>query len=413
MKQFLTTLAVLCMANVTSFAVHPKIAHDLKITDAGEMVDVIVEFKQQATESNHRKMRGKGGFLRATLHSIKASVYSIPAGELERLADDPDVEFISPDRKVHGMSDVTRQAVNTAAAWQLGFTGKGIGVAVIDSGVDGKDGMSPNGRVVYGENFVAGATDALDHYGHGTHVAGLIAGSGSLSGGKYKGLAPDVNIINLRVLDANASGTDSAVIAAIQRAIALKSTYNIRIINLSLGRPVVISYKLDPLCKAVESAWKAGIVVVTAAGNEGRNDSNHTSGYGTVIAPGNDPFVITVGAMKTAGTVGRTDDLIASYSSKGPTMIDHVVKPDLVAPGNRVVSVKLNMNSLMESQFPANEVTSDYFTLSGTSMAAPVVSAAAAILLQKNPSLTPDQVKARLMKTASKQFPKAVPPSTR
>ena len=230
--------------------------------------------------------------------------------------------------------------------------------------------------------------------------------------------------MNLRVLDANGNGSDSSVISAIQRAIALKSTYNIRVISLSLGRPPAGSYLNDPLCQAVEAAWKAGIVVVVAAGNEGRNNSGGNLGYGTILAPANDPYVITVGAMKSMGTTSRNDDFIASYSSKGPTLVDHIVKPDLVAPGNLVISVEAP-NSTLAKAFPANEVPTSlylnqnpwmlssfggspahsYYVLSGTSMAAPVVSAAAATLLQKNPGLTPDQVKARLMKTASKSFP--------
>ena len=178
------------------------------------------------------------------------------------------------------------------------------------------------------------------------HVAGILAGNGTWSkGGTYTfgGMAPGANLVDLRALDNTGSGTDSSVIAAIQRAIALQKIYNIRVINLSLGRPVFESYTLDPLCQAVEQAWKAGIVVV-AAGNPGRNNSANTNGYGTITAPGNDPYVITVGALSTVGTLRtmgtatRGDDLIASYSSKGPTLFDHVVKPDLVAPGNQVIS---------------------------------------------------------------------------
>src|SRR6202007_895655 len=150
-------------------------------------------------------------------------------------------------------------------------------------------------------------------------------------------------------------GTDSAVINAIQTAIRLKSQYNIRVINLSLGRQVFESYTLDPLCQAVEQAWKAGIVVVVAAGNQGRNNSAGTNGYGTIAAPGNDPYVITVGAMKTMGTPSRTDDLIASYSSKGPTLFDHVVKPDIVAPGNRVVSL-LASTATLPATYPNNNL---------------------------------------------------------
>ncbi len=183
-----------------------------------------------------------------------------------------------------------------------------------------------------------GGGAAPDQFGHGQHVAGIIAASGQTSNcpncmRSFKGIAPGVNLIDLRVLDQNGQGTDSNVIAAIDAAIYLKNIYNIRVINLSLGRPVYESYTLDPLCQAVEAAWKAGIVVSVAAGNDGRDNTFGEQGYGTINAPGNDPYVITVGAMKTEGTYTRTDDLIASYSSKGPTQIDHVVKPDLVAPG--------------------------------------------------------------------------------
>src|SRR5207237_5297985 len=140
---------------------------------------------------------------------------------------------------------------------------------------------------------------------------------------------PNVHLLNLKVLDNNGQGRDSYIIAALQRAIALKNTYNIKVINLSLGRPVQESYTLDPLCQAVESAWKAGMVVVVAAGNDGRDNALNTFGYGTINAPGNDPYVITVGATKTNQASVRINDTIASYSSKGPTLIDHIVKPDL------------------------------------------------------------------------------------
>ena len=233
----------------------------------------------------------------------------------------------------------------------------------------------------------------------------------------FKGIAPNVQLINLRVLDRNGSGTDSSVIAAIDRAIQLKSKYNIRVINLSLGRPVYESYTLDPLCQAVEAAYQAGIVVVVSAGNDGRDNSAGTNGYGTITAPANDPYVITVGAMKSMGTPTRADDQIATYSSKGPTAIDHIAKPDLVAPGNLVVSIIENASSTLATTYPQNAIplsyyvtggstaASSYFTLSGTSMAAPAVSGAVALLLQQNSKLTPDQVKARLMKTAYKTFP--------
>lgn len=232
----------------------------------------------------------------------------------------------------------------------------------------------------------------------------------------FRGIATNVNFVNLHALDMNGVGTDSTVINAINAAINLKSKYNIRVINLSLGRPVYESYTLDPLCQAVEKAYKAGIVVVVTAGNDGRDNSAGTQGYGTITAPGNDPYVITVGAMKTMGTLTRTDDVIASYSSKGPTSLDHIVKPDIVAPGNRVVSLIAPAGNLDET-YPSTLVpltyyeatgntalSNNYYRLSGTSMAAGVVSGAAVLLVQKNPALTPDQVKARLMKTAYKNL---------
>ena len=197
------------------------------------------------------------------------------------------------------------------------------------------------------------------------------------------------------------------MIAAIQEAISLKNTFNVRVINLSLGRPIYESYKLDPLCQAVEQAWQSGITVVVAAGNYGRDNSAGTNGYGTITSPGNDPYVITVGAMNTMGTPDRSDDVPASYSSKGPTPIDHIVKPDLVAPGNAQVSL-LVKGSTLDTIFPQYEVAptngnaSKYYVLSGTSMATPIVSGAVALMLQQNSALTPDQVKARLMKTAWK-----------
>ena len=204
------------------------------------------------------------------------------------------------------------------------------------------------------------------------------------------------------------------MIAAIQRAIALKSTYNIRVINLSLGRRVYESYTQDPLCQAVEVAWKSGLVVVVAAGNFGRDNSTHTNGYGTIAAPGNDPYVITVGAMRTMNTPQESDDRIATYSSKGPSLVDHIAKPDLVAPGNKIASL-LSQGSTLEQKYPGdvlNPITygdysgqDSYIKLSGTSMATPVVSGAAVLMLQKSSGLNPDAVKARLMKTADKMFP--------
>jgi serine protease AprX len=416
-----------------SFANPSKISKDLRGKKSSNPIAVIVQFNRVPSEAHHQMVRNKGGQLKTELPIVKGGAYSLPASELENLATDPDVTYITPDRQVRASLDYAGTATNANIALQYGWDGTGVGIAVIDSGIsshpDLKDSKG-NLRMVYSRDLIGGGTGDL--YGHGQHVAGILAGNGSRSSGSgythtFRGIAPNAKLINLRVLNSNGYGADSTVISGIQLAISLKAKYNIRIINLSLGRPVYESYVLDPLCQAVESAWRAGIVVVVAAGNEGRNNSQGTDGYATISAPGNDPYVITVGAMKTMGTSLRGDDQIASYSSKGPTLMDHFVKPDLVAPGNRIISL-LATNGSLVNMFPQNSIllnyyqttgssalSTDYFRLSGTSMATPMVSGAAALLLQKQPSLTPDQLKARLMKTASKSFPAtstAVDPDT-
>jgi serine protease AprX len=404
-------------------SVRGKLAPDLAKVLRGSSsrsMRVIVQYNQAPGANHFAKAQSVGAKLNSNLSLVNAGAFTMSPAAIRALAMDGDVAFISPDRKLKGMDDYTDSAVGVSTAWNAGYDGTGIGVAIIDSGINDSNhadfkNSAGRSRVVYHQDFtgtpISNSSGASwDLYGHGTHVAGIVGGNGTWSGGRFAGVAPNVNLIDLRVLDQNGSGSDSTVIAAIQRAIALKNTYNIRVINLSLGRGVPTGYANDPLCQAVESAWRAGIVVVVASGNYGRLSLNGSNGYGTVTAPGNDPLVLTVGAMKTMNTSGRTDDQIASYSSKGPTTYDHVVKPDLVAPGNTIVSI-VDHGSALEALYPSNLRAGTnlsyrpYFVLSGTSMATPVVSGAVALLLDQNSSLAPDQVKARLMKTAYKTFP--------
>ncbi|MGD1079336.1 MAG: S8 family serine peptidase [Candidatus Sulfotelmatobacter sp.] len=381
----------------------------------GQTVKVIVQYRQVPTAAHYTTMRNRGGLLHAKLHMIKGAAFTIPVSALAALEADPEIASVTIDHPMNVMDDLTNDATGVETAWSSGLTGAGIGVAVIDSGINDShpdlrnaDGSS---RVVYHQDFTGTPTTnsngaQYDLYGHGTHVAGIIGGNGSLSGGQYEGVAPGVNLVDLRALDANGAGTDSTVIAAIQQAIALQNTYNIRVINLSLGRGIPVSYTQDPLCQAVEAAWNSGIVVVVAAGNYGRLNVGGNNGFGTVTAPGNDPLVLTVGATKSNGSSYASGETKASYSSKGPTTYDHVAKPDIMAPGNDIVSLAAP-GATLEATYPNELVTgtdgnSDYFTLSGTSMATPAVAGAAALLLQEQSTLTPDQVKARLMKTAYK-----------
>lgn len=433
-RNFIFFLAVM-VAPLSMFANDSKISPDLQNTGSAK-VQVIIQYAP-GTQTSCNSLLGLvdcllndvvklGGTVLAQLPLVNGLVASLDHTGIAALSNQSNVVYISRDRTLTPSFDNAAPAVNAQAAWKANYTGAGVGVALIDSGVNSHPDLSttllllPISRIVYNQNFVPGESSSGDAYGHGTHIAGLIAGSGLSSTGPlysqtFKGIAPDAKIVNLRVLDENGSATDSQVIAAIHQAISLKSKYNIRVINLSLGRGVFESYKLDPLCQAVEQAWKSGIVVVVAAGNNGRY--LQTLGYATVTSPGNDPYVLTVGSMKPMGTPDRTDDQIASYSSKGPTVIDHIVKPDLVAPGNLLVSTETTnttlYNSELDNRVPYSAYvyggpstpSKTYFELSGTSMAAGVVTGAVADLLQAHPTMTPDQVKARLMKTASKTFP--------
>ena len=433
-RKFILLLVVLA-APLAMFADNSKISPDLQNVGSTTKVQVVIQYVPGAQISCSgllglvdcllNDVVKLGGQVLGELPLVNGLVASLDHNGIVALSNQSNVAYISKDRTLTPFFDNAAPAVNAPAAWKSNYTGSGIAVALIDSGVNSHPdlattGLLPISRVVYNQSFVPGDSSTADAYGHGTHIAGLIAGNGLSSTGPvfsqtFKGIAPGANIVNLRVLDGNGSATDSQVIAAISQAVNLKSKYNIRIINLSLGRGVFESYKLDPLCQAVEKAWKSGLVVVVAAGNNGRYLP--TSGYATVTSPGNDPYALTVGSMKPMGTPDRGDDLIASYSSKGPTLLDHVVKPDVVAPGNLLVSTETS-NTTLYSTEPDNRVpysayiyggpstpSKVYFQLSGTSMASGVVSGAVADILQAHPLMTPDQIKTRLMKTASKTFP--------
>ena len=428
MKKTLRLAAILGLAvscGTVAWAGTEKLSNELKPENrrgsrSAQNVEVIVQYKVTPTEEHHQKVVALGGRLNAKMDFIKSAHYTVPSSALAALAEDPDVAYVTPNRAIKPMFDMTTvQTVHSDIGMVYGYFGAGMAVAIIDSGIapstdfNNYVGGSTASRIVYQQSFVGGTP--ADQYGHGTHVAGLAAGYGLAgSGAGYYGSAIGANIVNLRVLDQNGAGTDANVIAAIDEAISLQSKYNIKVINLSLGRPVYEAASLDPLCQAVEAAWKAGITVVVAAGNDGRDNSQNTNGYGTITAPGNDPYVVTVGAIKAEGTIVRTDDRIASYSSKGPTLYDHYVKPDVVAPGNQIAS-DLPAGLTLSNEYPTNQVATGYFMLSGTSMATPTVAAEALVLLSQHPTATPDQLKAMIMLSSSKTFPAssvAIDPTT-
>jgi serine protease AprX len=355
-------------------------------------------------------------FAKYRLSILNGYALTVPNGMLKRLAASPAVFRVHYDRPATKFDYRTTLTTGSLAVnHALGLTGTGVGIAVVDSGITAwHDDLTTlattpypygNQRVTAFVDFVNGAQWPYDDNGHGTHVAGIIAGNGYDSTGNKAGVAPDADLVSLKVLDANGAGNISNVIAALDWVLANHVTYNIRVVNLSVGAAVRESYWTDPLTLAAKRVVEAGVVVVSAAGNFGKNAAGLPQ-YGGINAPGNAPWVLTVGASSTNGTVSRGDDTMANFSSRGPTYLDWSAKPDLVAPGVGTVSLIDPASTFYttKAQFllPGSMPTAfqPYLSLSGTSMAAPVVAGTVALMLQANPSLTPNAVKAILQYTA-------------
>jgi serine protease AprX len=351
-----------------------------------------------------------GGTSGRQLPLVNGQVATVPNASLPMLASSPLVQHLSLDRVLAGAMERTgRTVAATAIRQELGYDGSGVGVAIIDSGVtswhDDLTGPAGAQRIERFVDLVNGHQTVYDDYGHGTHIAGIIAGNGFDSGGKRSGIAPAASLIVLKTLDGSGRGRISDVIAALADVVAHKDTLNIRVVNLSIATGVYESYNADPLTLAAQRVVAAGIVVVAAAGNSGRNPQGLTQ-YGGITAPGNAPWVLTVGASSHLGTVDRGDDTVAAFSSRGPGAIDYVAKPDVVAPGVGIESLSDPNSSFYATKssylLTGSASTSylPYLSLSGTSMATPVVSGTVALMLQANPALTPNQVKAILQYTA-------------
>ncbi len=359
----------------------------------------------QADDATLDALRGRGlGALRRRLSGSTAM--DVTDEQLEALLANPGIVHVSGDLPVYADAAITNTVTRATTVWQpsggfLSYTpghdGSGITVAVLDSGIAVHAALS--GRVLAHVNFVSTEPPvAGDPYGHGTHVAGIIAGSTTAAlkvTPEYAGgTAPGAKLVDVRVLGSDGSGLTSDVIAGIDWTIAHRAAYGIRVINLSLGHPVTEPSATDPLCQAVARAVSSGIVVVAAAGNYGVAPDGAPV-LGGITSPGDSPFALTVGATDTQGTLDRSDDVVAPYSSRGPAQYELVVKPDVVAPGTRIVSAEAP-NSYLSRTYPqwhiAGSGTNGYLRLSGTSMSTPVVSGGVALLLDAY-SLTPSQVK--------------------
>ena len=377
--------------------------------------EVIVQLRAGTSLSEGRALvRSVGGKVSRELSIINGLGAVVSPAGADALEHDARVRAVSANAPVQSTANsITspsqlqtsfNQSVRADRAWSKGVTGSGVGVAVVDTGIAGglpdfrRSSTDSRSRVIASVVVNPNARNAGDAYGHGTHVAGLIAGNGNNRpywdplDGDYVGAAPDANLISIKIADGNGNASLIDVIDGIQFAVEHKADYNIRVLNLSLNSSVAESYKTDPLDAAVEEAWFSGIVVVTAAGNAG------TAGDAVSYSPANDPYVITVGAVDDRGSDWTGDDQLASWSSRGTTQ-DGLHKPEILAPGSQLVST-MSPGSAYTAMCPTCMVGTEYMRLGGTSMSAAVVSGVVADILENRPSWTPDQVKGALMNTA-------------
>lgn len=332
-----------------------------------------------------------GANIKYELPFIESYVVEIPCENIKRLASHRDVIFISDDSEIKSTLNIATKVIGSNMVNDSGYTGKGIGIAFLDTGVyPHPDLTEPENRIVAFKDFINKKEKPYDDNGHGTHVAGDAAGNGYSSDGKYKGIAPEANIIAVKVLDARGTGNTSDILAGMQWILDNADKYNIRIVSMSLGDKAMLPPFLDPMSRGCERLWRDGLVVTVAAGNNGPDPM-------TITTPGISPSVITVGALDDRRTIDTSDDTVADFSSRGPTPTGRL-KPDVLAPGVNIVS--LNRNPLAAGPGSLLLFEKLYRTASGTSMATPMVAGAAALLLQKNPNLTPNQVKKLMQETA-------------
>lgn len=382
------------------------------------MAEIVVRYDQHPEFFDDERVAELGGEVTRSYEHLDMRAITLPAASLEKLAVDDNIDWLSIDSDMSLTSVASRVASNIPAAGSVnaGYNGTDVGIAVLDTGVSLHGDLSgdivqysflngayPIPEIVNGELVAPGEESREDLFGHGTHVAGVLTGSGNGSEGNFKGTSTGAKVLSLQVLDGNGGGSMSDVMAALDWLLTYGSYFDIRVVNLSLGKGISESNETDPLVIAVENLWDAGMVVVVAAGNDGHQGSM------TVTSPGNSRKVITVGSLTDNGTgTNHLDDYVSSFSSAGPTIGDYVLKPDLLAPGNRVVAT-IPTGSLLAVALAGRikacvvaPCAGEYLEMSGTSMATPVVSAAAALMLDKDPSLTPATVKARLMRSAMK-----------
>ncbi|HKY20766.1 MAG TPA: S8 family serine peptidase [Vicinamibacterales bacterium] len=374
------------------------------------MQSVIISTEPGYREALRASLTAHGDSVTGEFPALEAITARVHCDDLSALAGFAQTRAVSVNAEVHASVHPRQREGESATRLKrsnfatLGVTGlravapadppgKGVGVAVIDSGIE--PGADFGERITAFYDFTGGgirATSPSDAYGHGTHVAGLI-------GSEFVGVATHARLIGLKVLDREGQGLTDDVVRAIEFAIANRHVLGIHVLNLSIGHPIYESAATDPLVQAVEHATRKGLTVIVAAGNFGVHRVTGEVGYGGIVSPANAPSALTSGAVDTLDTVSRRDDRMAPYSSRGPSRYDGFTKPDLVAPGHNLLSVAA-ANSTLRRAVEARGNQTNYMRLSGTSVAAGVTSGIAALALQVNYRLTPNALKAVLAYTS-------------
>ena len=324
------------------------------------------------------------GKVKYDLPLIKSFVLEIALKDKNLLHSMCDPKLIYKNTNITAQINTAKKTVNADFVNRNGYTGKNINICLLDTGISNlKDFIYPKNRIIFFKDFINNKEQPYDDNGHGTHVAGIIAGNGFMSNKKYSGIAPDANIICLKILDSEGKGNSADVLAGLQWIADNQKKFDIKIVNLSVGAKDDGSD--DPLINAVEKLWDSGVSVVIAAGNNGPEKSSVTS-------PGTSKKVITVGASDDHKAVNIFGDSLINFSGRGPTL-ECVIKPDVIAPGANIISCRSTEAENL------NPIDNNYAIMSGTSMSTPIITGAIALLLEKNPNLTPNQIKLKLKKS--------------
>ena len=378
-RQAIGVLAAVAALTATALAAPGPATADVGLRQ------VVVTGDDAAAAAN--AVRAAGGHVTDELSLINGVVAELPQG-----ATLPAGFVVTPNRKVTFQSDDSSPSAATSTARATlglplnGSEGHGVTVAVVDTGI--ADASDLTGRVVAHVDVTE--TGGGDGFGHGTFVAGLIAASGAGSDGAYQGVAPGAQLLDVKVAAADGSTDLSTVLRGLQIVADEQGHYGVDVLNLSLSSGSPVNYQVDPLNQALRAIWRKGIMVVVPAGNDGPEP-------GTVTAPGNDPTLLTVGAVDEHGTAARGDDGMGSFSSRGPTR-QGIPKPDFAAPGTSVISLR-SSGSVIDLEYPQARIGEQYFRGSGTSMSTAVTAGVAADILAVNPKLRPDDVKTLLRTT--------------